>query len=344
MQDVLKKVFKDGIKNFKEHWLSSYILTLIAIIFLCSGLAISLNPNFTTYSILFVLFISLPILFAIIVSIYGNRKNIDSLRWRNIFRYSLSYFKAPFRGAFRIIGTGILVFFTLTIAETLLATLTSGIMVKIYPHFNEIIKQLYELMNSGDIASLNNFLVTYSSEINTFEYISLAPALIISLSVGILFSLYHLYYTYFLINFPLANMMITRICYRNAKIKARKTMLKGFFAFAWVFIFLLISGYSVTLVICYFSNISFHFANVFGLLIGVTLSMLYLPLFLSFNESLFIENISLYDPNQNNSSTLIADQLEEQIKQYTNIVEALEKEKQKIDNEIPKENQNEKDK
>ena len=72
--------------------------------------------------------------------------------------------------------------------------------------------------------------------------------------------------------------------------------------------------------------------------------MLYLPLFLSFNESLFIENISLYDPNQNNSSRLIVNQLEEQIKQYANIVEALEKEKQKIDNEIPKESQNEKEK
>ena len=330
---MLKKVFKDGIKNFKEHWLSSSILTLIAIIFVCSGIAIALNPNFISYSVIFILLISLPVLFAVIVSIYGNRKNIDSLKWGNIFRYSLSYFKIPFRGAFRVISSVFIVFISIMAFETIFATISSGLMIKIYPYFNELIAELYELLNAGDTVALNSFVTAHAQEINTFEYISLAPTFIISISLGILYSLYNLYHTYFLINFPLSNLMITKICYRNAKIKARKTMMKGYLAFSWVFIVLLIGGYSGSMVICYFSNIAFHFANVNSLIIGIGISMLYLPLFLSFNEALFIENISFYDPNQNNSSNIIAQQLDAQIKQYTNIVEALEKEKNKIDTE-----------
>lgn len=324
---MLKKVIRQGFLNFKKNWLSSCILTLIAIVFVCTGIVMGINSAYSTLSILFLLFVSFPILFAVIISNYGHRKNIETLRWSNIFRYSISYFKTPYRGTFRIISS-ILVFLICTmLLETLFTVIGFNVVSNIYPYFPKILEEIYAAINAGDMNSLNQILITYQGEFNTFQYIAVGPATMISLSLAILFSLYNIYYAYYLINFPLTNLTIAKICFRNAKIKVRTKMMKGYMSISWVFVVLLFAGYFLSNYLFYLNNMSFYVANVLSMVIGVGAALLYLPLFLSFNEELFIINMDLFDPNKNDSVNLIINSIDQQIKQYVQTVDSLQKSK-----------------
>lgn len=341
MLDVLKEVIKQGFINFKKNWLSSCVLTLIAIVFVCTGIVISINSAYSSFSILFLLFISFPVLFSVVISNYGHRKNIETLKWSNIFRYSFSYFKSPYRGTFRIISS-ILVFLLCTMAfETLFTVIGFNVISNIYSYFPKIIEEIYAAINAGDTNSLNQILSTYQREFNTFQYIAVGPATILSLGIAILFALYNIYYAYYLINFPLINLSLIKLCFRNAKIKARAKMMKGYMSISWVFVVLLFAGYLISNYVCYLNNVSFYVANVLSLVIGVGAALLYLPLFLSLNEELFIQNIRLFDPNKNDSVNLIINSIDEQIKQYVQTVDSLQKSKaefeQQKDNEEEKE-------
>lgn len=333
MLDVLKEVIKDGFNKLKKNLIPSYILVFIFLAFLLASLAMSINSALSSISILCIFFIALPLFFSAMVSIYGLRKNIDGLKWKNIFHYFGSYFKVPYRGALRVIsstGIFILLFLVLTMVWS---TVGYNITTAIYPNFPKIVEELSTFINGTNI-DLNSFMTKYNLEISTFLYASMAPCVIVSLSIAILYSLYNCYYTYFLINFPVANYSAGRMCYRSGAMQARKYMFKGYLAIVWPLILLFIGGYTLSIVIMHSYAIDFFMANVFALMIASALASLYLPFFFSFNESLFIANKDFYDPEKNHSAQKIIESLSQQIKMQQSYVDQLNKAKEEYEKQM----------
>lgn len=323
MQDVLKKVIKDGFIKLKNNLLSSYILVFLFIAICSAGIALSFVSSLSFLSFIVIFFVALPFLFAVMVSLYGFRKNIDGLKWKNIFRYFSSYFKRPFKGAYRVIASICIFILVSIVCSIIFVNIGYNITISIYPHFPKIIEEMSALLSSTNIG-LNGFMSKYAVEISTFFYLTLGPTFIVSVVPSLMFSLYNCYYSYFLINFPIANPVVSRLCYRSGATQARKFISKGFFAISWPLYLLLIGGYFLTAFLTYNAGLDYFIGNVIATMVAFGAAGLYLPIFFSLNESLFIENIDFYNPDKNDSAKIMLEQINKSINQQKRVVDELE--------------------
>lgn len=292
---MLKEIFKDSIKNLRKNLLYSITLSLIAIMmialtFSCDiiGMNSSLGGSFNLGTWFIFPFILMPVLFAIQVTHFGLRQNVNP-NSTLFFRFFKLYFVNFYRGVFRFILSALFAMLISYGVTLIFGAISIPIVESIDPNFATTINDLYALINNNELdAALK--LIQEDKNFILVAYISYLPGYGLGALMFFLSSTFNSMSTYFKIKNPNLNPAFVNRIYVEGRNSIRKQLIKEYWGLNWPIFVLFILGYSLGATLSFYLEYNYLFANILSLIIGFGFMIFYFPVFINNLESIFLSH------------------------------------------------------
>ncbi len=292
---MLKEVFKNSIDNLKKNALYSITLSLIAIMmialtFSCDliGMNSSFGGSFNLGTWFVFPFILMPILFAIQVTHFGLRQNVNP-NGTLFFRFFKLYFSNFYRGVFKFILSALFALLVSYGVTLIFGAISIPIVESIDPNFANTINDLYSLINNNELEAALK-LIQEDKNFILVAYISYLPGYGLGAMMFFLSSTFNSFSTYFKIQNPNLNPVFVNRIYAEGKNSIRKSLIKEYWGLNWPIYVLFAIGYSLGAVLSFYFEYNYLFANIIALIIGFGFMIFYFPVFINNLESIYLNH------------------------------------------------------
>lgn len=292
---MLKEIFKNSITNLRKNLLYSLTLSLIAIMMIALTFScdlIGINSNFggsLNLGTWFIFpFILMPILFAVQVTHFGLRQNVNP-NGTLFFRFFKLYFVNFYRGVFRFILSALFAMLISYGVTLIFGAISIPIVESIDPNFAKTINDLYSLINNNELEAALK-LIQEDKNFVLVAYISYLPGYGLGAMMFFLSSTFNSISTYFKIKNPNLNPAFVNRIYAEGRNSIRKQLIKEYWGLNWPIFVLFVVGYSLGSVLSFYLEYNYLFANIISLIIGFGFMIFYFPIFINNLESIFLHH------------------------------------------------------
>lgn len=334
---MLKQIFKKTIDIFKKNALLSVSLCLIGVLSAALVFSLIFIPAFGEMMTVFIVMplVLIPLIFAIQIMHYGLRENTTPTGGI-FFRFFRLYFSPGFMGVYRVINS---ILFAL-LAELGISMITGTIVTYLggNPAFANSVNELLEAMKVNDTDLINGILLR--PEIQTLFYVSYIPGFGMGVMVAFLSASFNSMSLYYKVNNPTVNPAFSSKIYLIAKNSIRGSLIKEYWALNWPLFVLFIAGYCGGACISYFSELNYVFGQVIATLVGLGATILYMPLFVTNLENIYLSHKDTWDK----APALFAERMQAALTAQMGSIQAqmneLNKQKQDLENHSKNEEPN----
>ena len=329
------KLITIAYRNYKNTRLFSWILGVATAVLIAAILALDLVLPLV--GVLTLPLLILPIIFSgMLQHAFLNREGTLTVRG-SVASFGL-YFTQLFRGAFRYFMSLLKSVLLFIIIEMTISLAVSTIFQVTSQTFADSVNQLYESVYSENFSleMFNQMLL--ANNMILFKY--LAIVIIPSYFIAMLFLIYNFsrnsIVTYYLLDNKKANPQLARYVYADVLRYKRFPMLGDYLSLNWPLYVLLIAGYVGGAILGYYWKQDLVTMVALGNVLGMLLTMFFLPFYFSYQETLYKKYKPYFDNGTKNVTTYMLQNIQRNI-------ELSNEEKQKLEEALKEESDNKKD-
>jgi len=278
-------IFKMSFDNLKKHLLGSIFVCLFTTVIIV-GISILCAYSLPIILLVVIPLLIIPLFFSMKMVHYALR-NGESPSFRVQIRFFGSYFTNIFMGVYRVLTTFIICLILLMFLNIFTNLIANSICCDLYPYFNDVIAKLTFAIQAGSMEEVQIIFNTYQVELLTFVNIAFLPCFFI-ISLVFVYRMYlNSLYAYMRLDMQTFSPQYFKYLFKQIKKKYRNLIFGKFFVLATPLFVLFLGGYFLGTFVSlnYFDNP----LNIMGFAYsgGMTLILLYLPIYFSNNETIY---------------------------------------------------------
>lgn len=282
---TIKEIRQNAFNGYKKHRLNSWILGIIAGLFIGALCLTGIVSAFLFY--ILVPFIVLPFFFSMAMNHLALREK-DELRFSNIFGFFGLYYRSPFSSSFAFFISFLKAF----IIDLIVSIIATGVSYYIFSQSETFVATMNQLIETMSLNGYSSEEITMALEANGGElgrFFDLTNAIsYIALALPFMFFVCKeeitIYLRVNLRNVPLAN-QISRQCIKMNSKKYNKL----YFALNWPLLVIWLVGTVGGMLLSIFAFDNYAISGVIGIAMSLALSSVFLPFYFANMEAIFEE-------------------------------------------------------
>lgn len=284
---TIKEIRKASLDNFKKHYSSSIVLSLVCGLLILVLISIGATEIGPALMVLIVPLVILPFIFATQVAHFGLREKIAP-SFRLQMRFFFAYFSLPFRGVYSVLKSFLFALLTFAVLTSVCSVFANMICADIFTNFTDIQNQIMTLINSGNTTDLAKILEDNSVMLMIYMDIATLPALFLAFLLFVIMISYNSLQVYLRIKVPNLNHSYARYVYNYAKASIYGKIMSAYWALNFPLYILLVLGFAGGIGIGLSFTVEYTYLATLGVAGAIALMIFFLPFYFSNMESIYL--------------------------------------------------------